>query len=254
MTAMHHRTLLFSAVTVLVALGGCSQGGFAQLTNPGECRTLIDMGQIPPRSDAECAQYDAGMARQREELAGKNAADMAVIDDYFRRYPNAPRPAECIPIVGMPIHSEVAECRRIVKLTAPISAYFEAHPNAPRPEGCSLPLRSGFLGECRVNIEAAEAPPPPPPEWHRIIKDTVGCYRNGVYADGEYAGSTEGCIEIHAGRVFLLQPVKNIGGGRVTFQPPLTYKFVSVSNGVSSLTMPTNAFDRTLTVTYSKWG
>ena len=30
----------------------------------GECRDWISIGRLPPRSDAECAQYDAGVKRQ----------------------------------------------------------------------------------------------------------------------------------------------------------------------------------------------
>jgi hypothetical protein len=124
-----------------------------------------------------------------------------------------------------------------------IDAYFKAHPSAPRSADCSLPLRSGFLGECLVQVEAASEPKPPPAEWHRLIKDTVGCYRNGVYSDGSYVGATTGCIEIHAGKVFLLHPIRFLTkDGTFIFQGPLSDKQVSVSNGVSSLTLPTSAF------------
>jgi hypothetical protein len=234
---MRRGNLFFAAAVVLATVSPVAP-------RAGVCRDEINMGRMPPRSDAECAQYDAGMASRHEAQAAKDAADMAVIDDYFRRYPTAPRPSECMPVAGMPMRSEVSGCRRILEITARINAYFEAHPNAPRPEGCSLPLRSGFLGKCEVDIEAAEAPPPPRPEWHMIIKDTVGCYRNGIYANGDYVGSTQGCIEIHSGQFFLLQPIQFIGkGGSVTFLSPLSYKSTSVSNGISSLTIPTDAFD-----------
>jgi hypothetical protein len=234
---MRRGNLFFAAAVVLATASPVAP-------RAGVCRDEINMGRMPPRSDAECAQYDAGMASRHEAQAAKDAADMAVIDDYFRRYPTMPRPSECMPVAGMPMHSEVGNCRRIVESMAHIYAYFKAHPNAPRPDGCSLPLRSGFLGECEVEIAAAEAPPPPKPEWHMIIKDTVGCYHDGVYSNGNYVGSTEGCIEIHSGQIFLLQPIQFIGnGGSVTFLPPLSYKSTSVSNGVSSLTIPTDAFD-----------
>jgi hypothetical protein len=231
----------------LLLAGAAMLAMAAPAARAGECRDLINRGRLPPRSDAECAQYDAGMQRHRDEQATKDTADMAVIDNYFHRNPIVTRPNPCQSVVGSSSSTPwmVSECRHEVKAMTKIDAYLKAHPNAPRPDSCSLPLRSGFLGECVVELEAAAAPPPPKPEWHRVIRDTVGCYRNGVYGDGRLVGTTEGCTEIHAGQVFLLQPIQFIGdGGSVTFLAPLSYKQTSVSNGVSSLTLSTDAFDR----------
>ena len=167
---------------------------------------------------------------------------MAIISDYFRINPTVPKTELCGPLQGSDssIPWMIGECRNDVESMTRIDAYFRKHPKAKRPESCSLPLRSGFLGECLVQIEAAEAPAPPPAEWHRIIKDTVGYYRIGVYSDGNYVGATEGYTEIHAGKVFKLQSIPT---GKGAFVSPLSGKTVSTSNGYMSLTLPTNAFD-----------
>jgi hypothetical protein len=190
--------------------------------------------------------YDAGREHERQERDTNNAADMSVIDDYTRRNPTVPLPAACKPVVGSSSSkpSMVGECRQDVESMNRIDKYFKTHPNARRSDDCSLPLRAGFLGECLVQVEAASEPLPPPAEWHRIIKDTIGCYRNGVYSEGLFVGTTNGCMEIHAGQVFLLRPIRFLGkDGKFIFLPPLSGKQISVSNGVSSLTLPTKAFD-----------
>jgi hypothetical protein len=185
------------------------------------------------------------MAQRRQEQDASDSADVSVIDDYTRHNPAVVLPATCNPVVGSGSSKPwmVSECRRDVESMGKIDSYFKTHPNARRSDDCSLPLRAGFVGECLVQDEAASEPRPPPAEWHRLIKDTVGCYRNGVYGDGSYVGATTGCKEIRAGQVFLLRPIRFIGkNGKVSFQAPLSNGQISVSNGVSSLTLPTNAF------------
>jgi hypothetical protein len=185
------------------------------------------------------------MAQRHEAQEAGDAADMSIIDDYARRNPTVPMPQACKPVVGSSSVKPwmVGECRADVQAMDKIDTYFKAHPTAPRSSDCSLPLRARFLGECLVQVDAASEPKPPPAEWHRLIKDTIGCYRNGVYSDGSYVGATNGCTEIHAGKVFLLHPVRFLNmDGKFIFQSPLSDKQISASDGVSSLTLPTNAF------------
>jgi hypothetical protein len=201
--AMQCSILFFATAAVLILLGGCSQAGFGQSANPGECRTL-------------CAQYDAAREASVLEASQREANQRAEQIDH-----NA-------------------------KSIARINVYFEAHPNAPRPPGCTLPMKPDNLESCEANMKAAEGGPGPPREWHRTIRDTVGCSRNGVYSDGEYVGATEGCVEIHTGQVFLLQPSVSIGeGGSDTFRGPLAEKLAAaVTGGFSSMLIPSSAFSR----------
>lgn len=248
--------LLPSVVTLAVGLvlAGCSltpSGSVSSLTTPSqgqsECRALIDSGRLPPRSDEECAQWDAGARERYGKYAAENAADLTFINGYFAGHPTVLRPQSCDP-PDPSFQGAFKDCRSIVKTMIRVDRYREAHPNRPLPEDCSLPLRPGFLGVCEVEIEAAEAPPRPAPEWHRLIKDTIGCYRGGIYADGNYVGAANGCIEIPAGRVFLLQPTTNIGEeGRTTYSPPLALRIAVAPMGLSSsLTMRSDAFDPTV--------
>ena len=240
--------VLFSGIAVLATVGllsGCSQAQLDQLNKilpPPE----PDLSCAEPYRETECPQYIAGMKRNSDEHAAKDAADMAVIYAYFRRNPTVPLPDPCKPVEGSSSSKPwmVNECRHDVERMGKIDAYFKTHPNAPRPKDCSLPLKHDLLGGCVNEIEEAEAPPQPKPEWHRIIKDTVGWYSNGVYSGGEYVGSREGPTEIHAGKVFLLRPIQITGkDGKVTFVSPLSYKQTSITNGFSSLTLPSDAFD-----------